>query len=113
MMSSNGSPEKGPSDPCVRVDLTGLNRYIKGPAYPTRILITVVATIPQGMTVFTVLDSRHGYWQVPLDDESSKLTTFMTPWEHSVSKETFWGFYLLGTSTIGVVMKRLKEWPML
>ena len=29
---------------------------------------------------FTALDSRHGYWQVALNEESTKLTTFMTPW---------------------------------
>ena len=32
------------------------------------------------MKYFSVLDSRHGYWQVPLNEESSWLTTFMTPW---------------------------------
>ena len=32
------------------------------------------------MKYFTTLDSRHGYWQIPLDEASSKLTTFITPW---------------------------------
>lgn len=32
-----------------------------------------------GMSVFTVLDLRNGFWQMELDEESSKLTTFMTP----------------------------------
>ena len=32
------------------------------------------------MQFFTRLDSRHGYWQVPLDEHSSTLTIFLTPW---------------------------------
>ena len=38
-----------------------------------------MAAIPPGMKFFTTLDSRHGYWQVPLDKECSALTTFITP----------------------------------
>ena len=32
------------------------------------------------MNYFTTLDSRHGFWQISLDEESSKLTTFLTQW---------------------------------
>ncbi|XP_062542260.1 uncharacterized protein K02A2.6-like [Armigeres subalbatus] len=32
-----------------------------------------------GKRVFTVLDLRHGFWQMELDRKSSDLTTFMTP----------------------------------
>ena len=31
--------------------------------------------------VFTVADAKNGFWQVKLDEESSYLTTFGTPWE--------------------------------
>ena len=48
--------------------------------YPTRVTSEIVASIPPGMWYFTTLDSRHGYWQVLLDHESSKLTTFISPW---------------------------------
>ena len=30
--------------------------------------------------VFSVVDVKNGFWHVQLDDESSKLTTFATPW---------------------------------
>ena len=30
--------------------------------------------------MFTVVDAKNGFWQVQLDDESSYLTTFGTPW---------------------------------
>ena len=29
--------------------------------------------------LFSILDAKCGFWQVPLSKESSKLTTFMTP----------------------------------
>ena len=73
-------PKKSSAEPRITVDLTGLNKYVQRPAYPTRVPSEVVASIPPGMRYFTTLDSRHGYWQVPLDEESSKLTTFITPW---------------------------------
>ena len=30
--------------------------------------------------VFTVMDTRNGFWHVQLDSQSSDLTTFGTPW---------------------------------
>ena len=32
-----------------------------------------------GATHFTKLDAKKGYWQIPLDEESTKLTTMNTP----------------------------------
>ena len=68
------------AEPRITVDLTGLNKYVERLAYPTRVPSEVVASIPPGMRFFTTLDSRHGYWQIPLDAESSRLTTFITHW---------------------------------
>ena len=39
----------------------------------------VVAGMPQAK-VFSVLDATSGYWQVKLDEASSKLWTFNTPY---------------------------------
>ena len=75
-----GPRRSPPQKPGITVDLTGLNKYVQCPAYPTRMPSEVVTSIPPGMRYFTTLDSQHGYWQVPLDEESSKLTTFITPW---------------------------------
>ena len=33
----------------------------------------------EGAKFFTKLDARHGYWSLVLDEESSELTTFATP----------------------------------
>ena len=49
------------------------------PAYPVRPSRDEVAAIPKAMKFFTKLDSRHGHWQVPLDEHCSTLTTFLTP----------------------------------
>ena len=45
-------------------------------------MVTVeeVASRLLGATSFSSLDACSGYWQLPVDDESSKLLTFNTPW---------------------------------
>lgn len=61
------------------LDPRDLNKAVKRNAYYTR---TVDDVIPQvsSSTHFSILDARSGYWQVQLDEESSKLCTFSTPW---------------------------------
>ncbi|CAL8135979.1 unnamed protein product [Orchesella dallaii] len=73
-------PKKDTTEPRITVDLTGLNKYLRRPVYPVKVLREVIARIPPGNKYFTTLDARHGYWQVPLDEDSKKLTTFITPW---------------------------------
>ena len=84
-------PKKASDEPRVTVDLTGLNKYVKRPAYPSRTPREAVAAITPGSKYFTTLDSRHGYWQVLLDAESSKLDTFLTLGAPSDSDGTPWG----------------------
>ena len=31
-------------------------------------------------TIFSKLEAKSGFWQIPLDKESLELTTFLTPW---------------------------------
>ena len=57
-----------------------LNMYTKRPVYPMTTARDAVIGIADGAAVFSTLDAKAGYHQVPLDEESQKLTTFLTPW---------------------------------
>ena len=102
-------PKKNSDEPRVTVDLTGLNKYVKRPVYPARTPREAVAAITLGSKYFTTLDSRHGYWQILLDEESSKLTTFLTPWGAFRFKRNVMGSYLRATNIIDEVMRLLLE----
>ena len=60
------------------LDPKDLNKSIKREHYYTR---TIDEILPQlyGKRYFSVVDTKKGYWHVELDDESSLLTTFNTP----------------------------------
>ena len=60
------------------LDPKDLNDAIQRKHYPL-LVIEDVATRLAGAKVFTVLDVQQGFWHVELDDESSLLTTFNTP----------------------------------
>ncbi len=61
----------------ICLDPRPLNEAIQREHYkmPT---IEEITTRVAGATVFSKLDANHGYWQVPLDEESQLLTTFNT-----------------------------------
>ncbi|XP_060076924.1 uncharacterized protein K02A2.6-like [Ylistrum balloti] len=61
------------------IDPKPLNKALKRNHYPTP---TVDAILPElhKARIFTVADAKDGFWQVELDEESSYLTTFGTPW---------------------------------
>ena len=61
------------------IDPQDLNRALKRPHHPTK-TVEEVASRMTGATVFSVLDARSSFWQIPLDHESSLLTTFGTPY---------------------------------
>jgi len=62
----------------ICLDPRNLNQAIKREHYqlPT---IEDITTRMAGAKVFSKLDANHGYWQIPLDEESQLLTTFNTP----------------------------------
>ena len=62
----------------ICLDPKDLNIAIQREHYPLP-TIEEIATRLHGAKVFTVLDARNGFWHVPLDDASSFLTTFNTP----------------------------------
>jgi len=60
------------------LDPRDLNKAIKRPYYPVPTLEDVTSNL-SGAKYFSVLDARSGYWQIKLSDQSSRLTTFNTP----------------------------------
>ena len=60
------------------IDPTDLNKAIKRAHYPMKTIEEVIANIPKAR-YFSVLDAKSGYWQIKLDEYSSKFCTFNTP----------------------------------
>ena len=54
------------------------NKALKRERYPLPIIDDVLPDLSHAK-VFTKVDTRNGFWHMQLDDESSKLTTFDTP----------------------------------
>ena len=70
--------EKPNSNIRVCIDPKVLNDNIQRPYYPMRTIDDVTSKLP-GATHFSVLDATKGYYSCKLTEESSKLTTFTTP----------------------------------
>ena len=62
----------------ICLDPTDLNKAIKRPHFPLPVVEEVLTQL-KGAKIFSTLDAKSGYWQVQLDKESQKLTTFNTP----------------------------------
>ena len=68
-----------PQDLRICIDPKDLNKALKRPHYPMK-TVDEISAKTHGAKMFSKLDAQNGYWQVKLDEESSKLTTFNTPW---------------------------------
>ena len=64
----------------ICIDPQDLNKALQRAHYPLP-TIEEVATRLSKARVFSVLDAKNGFWQVQLDNESSYLTTFNTPFD--------------------------------
>ena len=74
------APKKGTDRIRMCVDLSKLNKYVRREYYPSTTPQDAVADIQHSSAkYFTVFDALKGYHQCPLDEESQKLTTFITP----------------------------------
>lgn len=61
----------------ICIDARDLNTTLKRPHHPMR-TVEEVASQMANATLFSVLDATSSFWQIPLDDKSSLLTTFST-----------------------------------
>ena len=71
------APKKN-GDVRICVDLTALNKSVKREVHPMKSVDDHLAKL-KNSNVFTKLDANSGFWQVPLDEGSRLLTTFVTP----------------------------------
>ena len=60
-------------------DYTKLNQFVVRPVHPFPSVSDIIQSIPASIACFAKLDSTHGYFQIPLDEEASKLTTSILP----------------------------------
>lgn len=60
------------------VDLKNLNKCVKRPHMNLPTLEEIAPKLA-GSSIFSTLDAASGFWQIPLDEASQKLTTFITP----------------------------------
>ena len=58
-------------------DFTALNKFVRRPTHPFPSTREIIEAIPPEAKLFCKLDAVHGYFQLALDEESSKLTTFL------------------------------------
>ena len=62
----------------ICVDLKKLNQAIEREKFVIPTFDDIIHQL-RGSTVFSKLDAQSGFWQIPLDPETAKLTTFITP----------------------------------
>ena len=63
----------------VCIDPQHLNKALKRSHYPLLVIEDILAELTN-VKVFSKEDLQDGFFQIQLDEESSKLTTFQTPW---------------------------------
>ena len=64
----------------ICIDPKELNPAIKREHYPLPTIEELTTRLGKAK-LFTVLDASNGFWPIPLDDKSSMLTCFNTPFE--------------------------------
>ena len=62
----------------ICVDFRKLNESVLRETHPLPKVDNTLAQLT-GATVFSKLDANSGFWQIPLDESSRELTTFLTP----------------------------------
>ena len=76
---SNEEVQPNKDERRICIDPRDLNTALKRVHHPM-ITVEEVANKLSDATMFTTLDACSGFWQLPMDEDSSKPLTFNTPW---------------------------------
>ncbi|XP_022108206.1 uncharacterized protein LOC110988727 [Acanthaster planci] len=71
------------------VDLRQLNRTTTRERFTILTVKEVLGKV-SGAQIFSLLDAKHGFWQVPLAEDSQELTTFITPFGRFCFNSPIW-----------------------
>ena len=96
--------EKPNGQICVCLDPKDLNRAIKRQHHPMPTKDEILSKL-SGAAVFSKLDASSGYWQIKVDEPSSKLLTFNTPFGRYHFKRLPFGIH----SAAEVFQKKVTE----
>ena len=96
-------PKEG-GDVRICVDLRRLNKEVRRERYVLPTLEDMVAKLA-GATVFTHLDLTSGYYHLPLHPDSTRLTTFITPYGRYCFKRLPFGI----SSASEIFQRRINE----
>ena len=77
-VSSMVAAKKKSGEIRVCLDPRDLNKAMKRPHHPMKTIEEVISDMPNA-EYFSVLDAKAGFWQIPLNDDSMKYTTFNSP----------------------------------
>ena len=80
-----------------------LKKFVKRPVHQFPTPKDIIAQIPGTSRYFTVFDAKSGYWQIPLDQDSIPLTTFITKWGCYRYLRT-----LMGLTSSGFVQEQIR-----
>ena len=81
---------KANGDVRICVDLRKLNQAFIREKYIIPTFDDIIHQL-RGSTIFSKLDAQSGFWQLPLDPETAKLTTFITPYGRFYMKRVPFG----------------------
>ena len=95
---------KANGDVRICVDLKRLNQAVQREKFIIPTIDDIIHNV-KGSTVFSKLDAQSGFWQVPLDMETAKLTTFITPFGRYFMKRLPFGI----SSAPEIFMRIMQE----
>ncbi|KAI4884911.1 hypothetical protein NFI96_000924, partial [Prochilodus magdalenae] len=88
----------------ICADLKRLNKAVKRKRFILPTAEEIIAGL-SGSTVFSSLDAAAGFWQIPLDKDSQRLTTFITPFARYCFKRLPFGI----TSAPEIFQRKMVE----